>query len=128
MEEELASFDKFIDDANKDFINFLRDPWKEFEAEKPAIKRTKPEPVAPVIYDKKTTPQNEKPTRLTIEEILDLSTAEGKQKPITKTNDLDDINFDKPIIIEKEKGKDTIRIVSKKRLRSNQQHPQSKME
>lgn len=116
MEEELASFDKFIDDANKDFINFLRDPWKEFEAEKPAIKRTKPEPVAPVIYDKKTTPQNEKPTRLTIEEILDLSTAEGKQKPITKTNDLDDINFDKPIIIEKEKGKDTIRIVSKKKI------------
>lgn len=114
MEEELASFDKFIDDANKDFINFLRDPWKEFEAEKPAVKRTKPEPVKPVIYDKKTAPQNEKPTRLTIEEILDLSTTEGKQKPITRTNDLDDINFDKPIIIEKENGKDTIRIVSKK--------------
>ena len=116
MEEELASFDKFIDDANKDFINFLRDPWKEFEAERPAVKRTKPEPVTPVIYDKKTAPQNEKPTRLTIEEILDLSTTEGKQKPVTKTNDLDDINFDTPIVIEKEKGTDTIRIVNKKTI------------
>ena len=35
MKEELEDFDKFMDDADKDFINFMREPWKEFEAEKP---------------------------------------------------------------------------------------------
>lgn len=111
MKEELAEFNKFMDDANRDFINFLRDPWKEFEAEKPAVKRTKPEPVKPVVYDKEKAPKDEKPVCLTIEEILDLSTTEGKQKPVVKINDLDDIVFDKPTVIVKKKKQPTVVVV-----------------
>lgn len=55
IKTEVQSFDKFIDDANKQFISFLRNPWKEFEAKKPVEKRTKPEPVKPVVYDEKRT-------------------------------------------------------------------------
>ena len=64
MKEELEDFDKFMDDADKDFINFMREPWKEFEAEKPVLKRVKPEPVKPVVYDEKTAPKSEKPVCL----------------------------------------------------------------
>ena len=84
MKEELEDFDKFMDDADKDFINFMREPWKEFEAEKPVLKRVKPEPVKPVVYDEKTAPKSEKPVCLTIEEILDMTTSEGKQKPVVQ--------------------------------------------
>lgn len=111
MEEELKSFDRFIDDANKDFINFMRDPWKEFEAEKPVEKRTKPEPVKPVVYDEKATPKDRKPVQLSIEEILDLSTEEGKQKPVVKVNDVEDIPFEEPTVIVKKKKKPTVTVV-----------------
>lgn len=114
MEEELKSFDRFIDDANKDFINFMRDPWKEFEAEKPVEKRTKPEPVKPVVYDEKTTPKDRKPVQLSIEEILDLSTEEGKQKPVVKVNDVEDIPFEEPTVIVKKKKKPTVTVVVQK--------------
>ena len=105
MKEELEDFDKFMDDANKDFINFMREPWKEFEAEKPVLKRVKPEPVKPVIYDEKTAPKSEKPICLTIEEILDMTTSEGKQKPVVQLNEVDRIVFDKPeVIVRKNAG------------------------
>lgn len=95
MSEEMADFDKFIDDANMDFINFMRDPWKEFEAEKPIIRRTKPEPVKPIVYDTTAIPKDSKPLRLTIEEILDQTSKEGKQKPEVDVADVDDFTFKK---------------------------------
>ena len=114
MEEELANFDKFIDDANRDFINFMRDPWKELEAEKPVVKRVKPEPVKPVVYDEETAPKDDKPVCLTIEEILDMTTEEGRQKPVVKVNDVEDITFDEPTVIVKKKKKPTVIVVEEK--------------
>mgnify|MGYP000217485972 CR=1 FL=1 len=80
VNSEIASFDKFIDDANKQFISFLRNPWKEFDSKKPVEKRVKPEPVKPVVYDEKKDPDTT-PVELTIEEILGQSTKESKQRP-----------------------------------------------
>lgn len=114
MKEELEGFDRFIDDANKDFINFMRDPWKQLKAEKPVEKRTKPEPVKPIVYDEKTTPKDTKPVRLNIQEILDLSTSEGKQKPIVKVKDVDQITFDEPVVIIKKKKEPTIITVTER--------------
>lgn len=114
MKEELEDFDKFMDDANKDFINFMREPWKEFEAEKPVLKRVKPEPVKPVIYDEKTAPKSEKPICLTIEEILDMTTSEGKQKPVVQLNEVDRIVFDKPEVIVREKKDPKVIIIEEK--------------
>lgn len=114
MKEELEDFDKFMDDADKDFINFMREPWKEFEAEKPVLKRVKPEPVKPVVYDEKTAPKSEKPVCLTIEEILDMTTSEGKQKPVVQLNEVDRIVFDKPeVIVRKKKDPKVIMIEEK---------------
>lgn len=96
MNEELKSFDSFISDANRDFINFLRDPWKEFDSEKPVEKRVEPEPVKPIVYDEAAAPKDEKPICLKIEEILNLTSKEGKQKPTTKVNDADDLDFERP--------------------------------
>lgn len=114
MKEEMSNFDKFIDDANKDFINFMREPWKEFEAEKPIIKRVKPEPVKPVVYDEKTAPKDSKPVCLSIEEILDMTTAEGKQKPVIQLNEVDQITFDKPEVIVKKKKEPTVIVIEEK--------------
>lgn len=125
MEEELAGFDKFMDDANREFVNFLRDPWKEFEADKPMVKRTKPEPVKPVVYDEETAPKDEKPVCLTIEEILDQSTIEGKQKPVVKIKDVDDIQFDKPTVIIKKKKKPTVVVVEDKKVDKPVVEPES---
>lgn len=114
MKEELEDFDKFMDDANKDFINFMREPWKEFEAEKPVLKRVKPEPVKPVVYDEKTAPKSEKPVCLTIEEILDMTTSEGKQKPVVQLNEVDRIVFDKPEVIVRKKKDPKVIIIEEK--------------
>ena len=114
MKEELEDFDKFMDDADKDFINFMREPWKEFEAEKLVLKRVKPEPVKPVVYDEKTAPKSEKPVCLTIEEILDMTTSEGKQKPVVQLNEVDRIVFDKPEVIVRKKKDPKVIIIEEK--------------
>ncbi len=114
MKEELEDFDKFMDDADKDFINFMREPWKEFEAEKPVLKRVKPEPVKPVVYDEKTAPKSEKPVCLTIEEILDMTTSEGKQKPVVQLNEVDRIVFDKPEVMVRKKKDPKVIIIEEK--------------
>ena len=96
VNSEMASFDKFIDDANKQFISFLRNPWKEFDSKKPVEKRVKPEPVKPVVYDEKTDPDTT-PVELTIEEILGQSTKESKQRPQGRVIDGGEkVTFDKP--------------------------------
>ena len=95
IKAEVQSFDKFIDDANKQFISFLRNPWKEFEAKKPVEKRTKPEPVKPVVYDEKKDPVAP-PVELDIEDILGQSTGESKQRPQGKINDGEKVGFEKP--------------------------------
>ena len=96
VNSEIASFDKFIDDANKQFISFLRNPWKEFDSKKPVEKRVKPEPVKPVVYDEKKDPDTT-PVELTIEEILGQSTKESKQRPQGRVIDEGEkVTFDKP--------------------------------
>ena len=122
MKEELEDFDKFMDDADKDFINFMREPWKEFEAEKPV----KPEPVKPVVYDEKTAPKSEKPVCLTIEEILDMTTSEGKQKPVVQLNEVDRIVFDKPEVIVRKKKDPKVIIIEEKAADKPTAQPEKK--
>lgn len=126
MKEELEDFDKFMDDADKDFINFMREPWKEFEAEKPVLKRVKPEPVKPVVYDEKTAPKSEKPVCLTIEEILDMTTSEGKQKPVVQLNEVDRIVFDKPEVIVRKKKDPKVIIIEEKAADKPTAQPEKK--
>lgn len=114
MKEEIADFDKFMSDADKEFIDFMRNPWKEFEAKKPVVKRVKPEPVKPVVYDEKVTPKDAAPVCLTIEEILDMTTSEGKQKPVIQLDDVDKITFDKPEVIVKKKKDPKVIIIEEK--------------
>lgn len=127
MKEELEDFDKFMDDADKDFINFMREPWKEFEAEKPVLKRVKPEPVKPVVYDEKTAPKSEKPVCLTIEEILDMTTSEGKQKPVVQLNEVDRIVFDKPEVIVRKKKDPKVIIIEEKAADKPTAQPEKKL-
>lgn len=126
MKEELEDFDKFMDDADKDFINFMREPWKEFEAEKPVLKWVKPEPVKPVVYDEKTAPKSEKPVCLTIEEILDMTTSEGKQKPVVQLNEVDRIVFDKPEVIVRKKKDPKVIIIEEKAADKPTAQPEKK--
>lgn len=126
MKEELEDFDKFMDDADKDFINFMREPWKEFEAEKPVLKRVKPEPVKPVVYDEKTAPKSEKPVCLTIEEILDMTTSEGKQKPVVQLNEVDRIVFDKPEVMVRKKKDPKVIIIEEKAADKPTAQPEKK--
>lgn len=114
VKQQSADFDKFVDDANKDFINFMRNPWKEFEAEKPVKKRVKPEPVKPVVYDEKTAPKDRKPVCLDIEKILDMTTGEGKQRPVVKVKEVDELTFDQPTVIVKKKKEPVVIVVEEK--------------
>lgn len=108
MKDELKDFDQFISEENKAFISFMREPWKEYAPEKPVEKRVKPEPVKPVVYDPKTAPKSAKPVCLSIEEILDLTSAEGKQQSVVKVKDVDVIEFEKPVVIVKKKKEPTV--------------------
>ena len=61
MADELADFNKFLDEANKEFVEFLRNPWKEEtpKAAKKAIQKPKPK-VVPQVSDKhKENPKEE---------------------------------------------------------------------
>ena len=79
MNESMKGFDTFISDANRDFIDFMRHPWKKYEGKEPEKKRVVPEPPQMPVYDPKAPESKEPPKQLTIKEILDLTTKEGKQ-------------------------------------------------
>lgn len=80
MSEAISDFDSFIDEANRDFVDFMRNPWDKFDAEKPVEKRVVPEPVVQPKADPAAKPDTT-PHRLTIEEIIDLTSKEsGKGK------------------------------------------------
>ena len=97
IKEANKDFDNFIDSATQDFIQFMRDPWTQLNAESPVEKRKKPEPVEPTVYDPtQGDVGNDIPICLNIDAILDQSTEEGKQRPTTKVNDIDDIFSDLP--------------------------------
>lgn len=123
LQEQEAGFDKFVDDANKEFISFMRNPWKEFEAEKPVPKRVKPEPVRPVVYDEKTAPKNPKPVCLSIEEILEMTTSEGRQKPVVRLGDKDKIIFDKPEDITGKKKAPKVVVIEKEPVVQSEKKP-----
>ncbi|MDR1003566.1 MAG: hypothetical protein LBL97_00940 [Prevotellaceae bacterium] len=109
MKEELTDFDQFISKENQAFINFLREPWKQLDAQKPVVKRKKPEPVRPVVYDSVRSPKRKTPVQLPIEEIIDLTTEEGKQRPVVRVTDVDDITFeDEPVIVQKQGDKPVV--------------------
>ncbi len=87
MKDALSDFNDFLDKANRDFIDFMRKPWEKHQAKKPTEARPVPEPVKPTVFDPVSTPPEEqKPTELTIQEILDLTTKENEQKPVVKVD------------------------------------------
>ncbi|MBP3889633.1 MAG: hypothetical protein J6D01_00320, partial [Muribaculaceae bacterium] len=81
--DNMKGFDTFISDANRDFIDFMRHPWKKYEGKEPEKKRVVPEPPKMPVYDPKAPEAKEPPKRLTIKEILDLTTEEDKQQGTT---------------------------------------------
>ena len=85
LAKEISDFDKFISDADKEFLNFLRNPWQEIKTEKPLEKRLKPEPLIPVVYKPTATPQQEAPKLYDVEEIIETTTGESRLKPATPT-------------------------------------------
>lgn len=94
MKKETMSFYDFLDAANRDFLNFMREPWKQLHSEEPLVQREKPEPVQPTVYDEKDNPTDREPTQLSIEEILDLATSEGKQIKKKGNPDIEVLDFD----------------------------------
>ena len=114
MKAESKAFDDFLNEADRDFLNFMRDPWKQINSKEPLVKRKKPEPVKPIVFDEETTPKDEKPTQLTIEEILDLTTSEDYQPPIMTSTDVDLLDFDKPKDKPSQKKKPTVIVVEEK--------------
>jgi len=96
MKESLSGFNDFISQANKDFIDFMRNPWKKYSSKKPEEKRIVPEPVKQPVYNPQADPEADKPHELSIEEIFDLTTKQGKQKPLTTVNGGKPIGFEQP--------------------------------
>lgn len=86
LSESMKGFDTFISDANREFIEFMRHPWKSYEGKEPEQKRVVPEPEEMPVYDPKAPEAKEPPKRLTIREILDLTTTEGRQQGVTVAN------------------------------------------
>ena len=83
MNDNMKGFDTFISDANRDFIEFMRHPWKKYDGQEPAKKRVVPEPPKMPVFDPQAPEAKEPPKRLTIKEILELTTKEGQQQGTT---------------------------------------------
>lgn len=75
----MKDFDSFITQANREYLDFMRNPWKKYQGEKPAVKRVTPEPKEAPVFNPQSQQSQEPPRQLTIREILDLTTAEGRQ-------------------------------------------------
>lgn len=52
MASEMADFNKFVSEADHEFVGFLRNPWKEFATSEPIVSRDLPEPSKPIVFEK----------------------------------------------------------------------------
>lgn len=84
MRDNIKDFNSFITKANREYIDFMRNPWKKYEGSEPVEKRSKPEPIKVPVFDPNIHPVDEVPQELTIKTVLDQTTQEAKQgKTIT---------------------------------------------
>ena len=75
----MKDFDSFITEANREYLDFMRNPWKKYQGQEPLRKRVSPEPKEAPVFNPLPSDNVEPPRQLTIREILDLTTAEGRQ-------------------------------------------------
>ncbi len=75
----MKDFDSFITEANREYLDFMRNPWKKYHGQEPLRKRVSPEPKEAPVFNPLPSDSVEPPRQLTIREILDLTTAEGRQ-------------------------------------------------
>lgn len=79
MRDNMKDFNSFITDANRAYIDFLRNPWKKYDGRDPAVKRSVPEPLKVPFFKPDSVIPDEKPKQLSIREIIDLTNIEGRQ-------------------------------------------------
>ena len=80
MGEEMQDFDKFISDANREFVSFLREAWTEFTIERPMSRFHYPEQPKPVIFSGDPNVVNLSSTEIKVGNVIDESNIiENKQ-------------------------------------------------
>lgn len=80
----MKDFDSFVTEANREYLDFMRNPWKKYQGQEPVKKRVTPEPKEAPVFNPLPSDSVEPPRQLTIREILDLTTAEGRQRKSTE--------------------------------------------
>ncbi len=100
MRDSMNDFNSFITKANREYIDFLRDPWKKYESKEPVQKRVKPEPITVPVFDPKVHKVDDVPQELTVKEILDLTTKEGKQGKTVTIDEPQEVIDAKPQPVE----------------------------
>jgi len=55
--EMQQDYQNFVDEKNREYIEFLQEAWKRFKMEKPIERPVRPEPPRPVVYEKPTLPR-----------------------------------------------------------------------
>lgn len=86
VREITEDFDNFRRRSMAQFADFLRNPWKEFEDEKP-VPKPAPDPVPPVILDDdKDVPVEDKP--IVIEEVVSPVLEEPQPQPIAPIEEI----------------------------------------
>lgn len=62
------NYKDFVDEKNREYIEFLQEAWRQFKMENPIERPIRPEPPQPVVYEKPTVPIP--PTQLYIDEVV----------------------------------------------------------
>lgn len=66
--EAQQGYQNFVDEKNREYIEFLQEAWKKFKMEEPIERPVRPEPPQPVAYEKPTLPKI--PAQIDVDSVL----------------------------------------------------------
>ena len=82
IKQEMLDFKSFIDEADRSFVEFLRNPWVQIKAQPAEKQRTEPEPETPIVCDDDSDSKPKSP--ISLDELLKKSSKESE--PVNKKN------------------------------------------
>ena len=66
--EAQQNYQNFVDEKNREYIEFLQEAWKRFKMEKPIERPVRPEPPKPIAYEKPTLPKV--PAQIDVDDVV----------------------------------------------------------
>ena len=90
--EAKQGYQSFVDEKNREYIEFLQEAWKKFRMEEPMERPVRPEPPQPIVYEKPPLPRI--PAQIVVDDVVILPASTRQPESVRQ---LEPVKQPKPV-------------------------------